>query len=426
MERYDMDSEEFNKISFALEEHHLLFYRMWALGKPVFNPSIQTAQVGFDKSGSCISIEISPKFWDEQSFTQKKFVVCHEFKHVLNRHGQRASKLTNKLDRDLANIAMDICVNEDLVDRFGFIRSEIDPNNEYIWADKIAVRLGLATLATDKAYEYYYDLLKQLPPEEQQSLVDSNGTLDDHSTLGGPGEEKGLMEYLAKVAGELSKSEMLEVLEALNNDKDTAYGTAGGGSSFRIKVPPIAPKKKWETIIKKWAKRTMILSPKEVQSWVLPNRRLAAIRSDLSMPSDMEMDSNRSSVKKIKVWFFLDTSASCIAFKERFFIAALSLPKERFDIDLFCFDTKVYPTTLKSRQIFGGGGTRLDIIEDYISKHTVSDKYPDAIFVITDADGAPVKPSRPERWYWFLVDNVFCRPELVPAKCNKFMLKDYE
>lgn len=420
-----MDSDEFNKISFALEDHHLLFYKMWALGKPFFNPDIQTAQVGFDKEGHCISMEISPDFWTSQTFEQQLFVVCHEFKHVLNRHGIRSIHITDKTDRDLANIAMDICVNEDLIDRFGFDRKTIDPENLYIWADKIAKELKLPSLPTDKTFEYYYELLKNCEPEAKQKMVGGNPTLDDHSNFGAnKEEEKNLREFLSKIAGEMSPGEMREIREALNSDKDTNYGLGSGGSIFQVNHTKVAPKKKWETVIKKWAKRAMAMTPFETQSWVLPNRRLTAIHSNLSLPSDMDVESNRSTIKKIKVWFFLDTSGSCWYLKERFFTAASSLPKERFDISLYCFDTEVFETTLKSRKVYGGGGTRLDIIEDYIRLHTANQPHPDAVFIITDADGKPVQPSKPERWFWFLVEG--SRLDLVPVKCNKYMLKDYE
>jgi hypothetical protein len=109
------------------------------------------------------------------------------------------------------------------------------------------------------------------------------------------------------------------------------------------------------------------------------------------LPSDMEIEDDNDEKTRIKVYFYLDTSGSCWGLKDRFFAAALSLPDDRFDIRLFCFDTTVQETTLESRKIYGGGGTSFSILEAHIQKE-IKEKgeYPEAVFVITDGYAATV------------------------------------
>jgi predicted metal-dependent peptidase len=429
-----MPFEEFNEISFMLERHHTLFYKLWTLGKPYFNPRIKTAQVGFNKDGHCITFEINPEFWQTKTLTQKLFIICHEAKHVINNHGIRGKNIKRKEDRFLANIAMDLCVNHDLVNRFGFVRDEVDPTDRFIWLDKIAKELDLPYLPDEQTFEFYYDLLKKQSPDMQNALIDAMGgsgfgTVDEHSGMGDITEDeiedimKGVME------SDLSDDEKKQISEMDIGDIDPIKGRGfySVGTVYKVDVAPVKSKKKWETVIKKWAATTIKIQEKERQQWVFKNRRFAMIKSDkFFIPSESMIEYSAAEKTKIKVWFFLDTSGSCIGYKNRFFTAAKSLPPERFDINLLCFDTAVYPTDLKSGKIYGGGGTKLSVMEKYIQKHTVAkgEKYPDAVFVITDADGGTLKPQHPERWYWFLTTYVCVHN--VPGRSARFNLKNFE
>jgi hypothetical protein len=49
-------NEEWFKISRALEPHHAVFYKVWEMGKPIFNSDIDTAAVQFDKNGEFICV----------------------------------------------------------------------------------------------------------------------------------------------------------------------------------------------------------------------------------------------------------------------------------------------------------------------------------------------------------------------------------
>lgn len=146
------------------------------------------------------------------------------------------------------------------------------------------------------------------------------------------------------------------------------------------------------------------------------------MQSDLLLPSEMELLDDNADKRRIEVWFFQDTSGSCAGLKDRFFNAARSLPTDRFDIRMFCFDEEVFETTLESGKLYGFRGTTFTCIEEYILKHT-NLKYPDAVFVITDGAGNVVQPKKPENWYWFLsADYTKC----IPKESHIYDLSNFE
>jgi len=88
----------------------------------------------------------------------------------------------------------------------------------------------------------------------------------------------------------------------------------------------------------------------------------------------------------------------------QFFQIAQSVPKNKFDIRLFCFDTRIYKTSLKNKTLHGFGGTSFHIIERYIQETIREEKikYPECVIVITDGHGTVVSPKYPNNWYIFL------------------------
>ena len=158
--------------------------------------------------------------------------------------------------------------------------------------------------------------------------------------------------------------------------------------------------------------------------WARLHRRFNLMPDGLMLPSEMEEDAFEKD--RLPLFFFMDTSGSCFGYKDRFFKAAMSLPKDKFDIRLFCFDTAVQETTLESKKIYGGGGTNFGIIERHIQEVIKKDciDYPCAVFLITDGEGTVVYPQHPDKWYWFLTPHNSTR--YIPEKSKTVLLKDYE
>ena len=138
------------------------------------------------------------------------------------------------------------------------------------------------------------------------------------------------------------------------------------------------------------------------------------------------METDEFEENKIEVWFFQDTSGSCYGFRDRFFSAAKSLPPDKFDIRMFCFDTRVFETTLKSGKLYGFGGTMFQILENKVQEIIKKENlaYPKAVFVITDGYACDnISPKHPRRWHWFLSTNY---TRCIHKECNIHMLKDFE
>ncbi len=232
-----------------------------------------------------------------------------------------------------------------------------------------------------------------------------------------------------EIIGRMDESLTPEEKESIQSFVEKNYGDeqkagTGTGSWTFIKVEQRTAKRKWETVIKNWSLKYLRQDIQDKEQWAIRNRRYVALPDDMFLPTEIEEENYDKD--RLPVFFFMDTSGSCYGYKERFFSAALSLPKDRFDVRLFCFDTKVKETTLESGRIYGGGGTYFHIIEGHIRRVMAEEgiAYPEAVFLITDGWGDPVKPLHPDRWFWFMTP--YNSSMYIPQESQKFQLKDFE
>jgi predicted metal-dependent peptidase len=393
-----IDSAKFLELSRQLEDHHAVFYTLWQLGKPVSDPSIPTACVNFDQEGECLEFAFNPEFWDRCTDDDKLFVICHESLHVILRHGVRCSATK---DPHRSNIALDLVVNHMLVTKFGFDRAKITDWKNLIWVETV---FPDQKVADDLSYEQYFQLLS----DQQMDTLDNH----DWNT-----DSEKWIERIEKRLGNEEKESLKNVVEKHSAGTEPVKFWCFADKTY------VKPKKKWETVIKKWAKKYDRHDLRDVEQWVRVNRRYSCLQSDFILPTEMEEKDNSQS--KIGVWFFQDTSASCYTHRNRFFTAAKSLPKDRFDVKLYCFDTQVFETTLESGKLYGFGGTAYHPIEQYIQNFVSTNNvaYPQAVFVITDGFGTSVIPKFPDRWFWFLSSTyTLC----IPHGSKIFQLKDFE
>jgi hypothetical protein len=388
-------------------------------------------------------------------------------------HFERANKLKDH-DQFIANLAMDIVVNETLLEKLNFSKEEIDPEGNFIWLDTINDALkknGLIKESLPKLFyqngnnyfEFYYKeikdrlvKIKQLSSKSFKELMEilkGMQTMDDHQASGE--QMKKLEDFLKNLSKDLSPSQKQEIEELV--ELETAKGDpkeVQGG-----KAPPIVEDEngkkhhqkqpggkqagteageqikkifgisrwknpKWETVIKDWTIR--VLRDNDADNWSRINRRFASFQSrmkDTFLPSEIELEIEKRD--KIDVWFFQDTSGSCSHLAQRFFKAAKSLPEDRFVIRAFCFDTKVYEIDLKKGELKGFGGTSFSVIESSIQNIVKKEKcpYPRAVFVITDGYGDHVTPEHPKRWHWFLSEDY---KECIPKESETYNLEDFE
>lgn len=447
-------TQEYLDVTRELEKHHAIFYQVWAMGKPIFSDSIPTACVSMDRTrgGLFVGFYFNPDFWNYLTTYQRAFVIAHESLHILNNHGVRFFNKWQGLTGKLLNQATDIVINESLVNDFGFERDKIDGAMKFLGEKAKFCFIDTCfkdheSILPNKSSEYYYNKLIEQAQKNLEGFDPNTFSPDDHDghemivydENDVPEQLRGklpkLSDFKKKLNDKLTDANKKEVNEIIKKSCDAPKGNGqdnkgqqagtGTGDFFTIAVEKPTFKKKWETIIFDWAKQEEIIWKKS-DSFLEPNRRLVAFQN-CKQPSLMPNRRQTRFIKKdrIDVWLFQDTSGSCIDLAPRFFKAAQSLDPKKFNVRMFCFDTSVYETDLKSGKIYGGGGTTFTCIEESIrdtcSKESIP--YPKTIFVITDGYGNPVHPKFAKRWYWFLTTNY---KECIPSDCKTFNLEEYE
>lgn len=418
-----MSSEEFMELSLLLQSSHEIFYLLWNLGKPRFikDEKLDTAAIVFNsEDGSVLEMIIDQKFWgDLKTIPERKFVIAHECSHVFLNHPKRMLKL----DMEIANVAADLAVNHMLVNSFGMLRSEVDPNDRFIWIDKVFD--PKENVSDNETFEFYYR--KIMNSESAKAKVPSLSTVDDHSGFGDIDEDtyKDIVDHLEENLSDQQKEVIKDILKKHIENESTQAGTRGGNIWKMFSTAQVKKKRKWETVIKKWAAFSIKKEMKDKVSWVKDDRRLSFMNKNVFLPSEHEMEDLNKKKDKIDVFFFMDTSGSCHHLSKRFFDAAKSLPEDKFNVRAFSFATSVHPVKLESGRVGMGMGTYFHIIEAaiqrIISKEDI--KYPKAVFVLTDGYGSTVNPQYPERWFWFLSSQY---KTYIPNKSKCFKLSDYE
>ena len=432
---------EFNEISRSLDRYHAIFYQIWDMGYPRLTFDVPTAAVTFDKRGKRLEFLFNPLFWKQSDTYTKQFVICHECLHVILNHGARIRDLKKtKLNGTVANLALDVVINHMLIDKFNFDRASIGNSEDLCWIDTVFGK-DHAKIERNRAFEYYFGILKQKITQNASKMLqysNDDGSQSDvtgecvdmHDLLESIDDEnvkKKLKEHIEKNLNDVDKKDLVDKImktgEGKSAQNDTNPGNATGGMLLDINIKQqIEKKKKWETVIKKWSLRYN-QTDQDVEQWARINRRIDGLMPELMLPSDYDDDKIKN--ERIDVWFFCDTSGSCLHFKDRFFNAARSLPTDRFQLRLFSFDTQVYDADINNARLWGGGGTRFDIMESRIQYEMKSKniKYPSAVFVITDGFGTNLRVQFPKRWYWFLSTNY---KSCIPKESNIYMLSQFE
>lgn len=423
--------KEWKDLLSGLEDHYSVFSSLYSAGRPKFSAELPTAAVYFNRAGNCIDFKTNPAFWQPLSREQKRFVLSHEALHIFLNHGRRIKDVNSK-EAQLANFALDVVVNHTLVDKFRHVRKQVDKANKFCWLDTV---FKGKPPKPGQNYEYYMALLRQQrkAPQGQDGKQGGEGEsgqksgkpLNDHEGIKSFGKpekgdqtgEKQLEDFLKKT---LTKEELGDLAEKLGGQ---LAGTEAGNLRRIMDEMDVKPKRKWETVIRDWA--LQFREDKEVDQFILTNRRYAMMsRNKVFLPTEGEIEASEK--RRIEVWFFIDTSGSCHHLAPRLFSAALSLPKDRFAVKLFCFDTKVYDVDPVKRELFGFGGTTFSCIETEIQRRLLfgEKSYPKAVWVLTDGDSTDkVAPQFPKCWHWFLTCDY---RDCIPAESTVWRLEDFE
>ncbi len=413
MQTEPMPRQEWKDLLSSLDDSYSVFASLYSISRPSFSKELPTAAVYFNRAGNCIDLKINHQFWKGLSRDEKVFVLSHEALHIFLNHGKRIKDSSPK-ESDIVNRALDVVINHTLVDKFRHERKKVDKQNEYCWLD--TVFKDDTEVKPGQNYEYYFARLREKRKERAGKPVNDHSGLKSFGE--GQGEEEGeskpdkqLEDLLKRIVG---PSEMKELAGQL-------AGVDGGGFQKIVERMQVYPKKKWETVIKKWSAK--FTHEREADQFVLTNRRFALMpREDVFLPTEAEYEGVNEN--RIDVWFFLDTSGSCAHLADRFFKASDTLPRTKFNVKLLCFDTAVYEVDPKTRTLSGFGGTSFSCIEQFIQGKVAAGlkKYP-TCFLITDGCGDPVSPAQPDKWFWFLTMDY---KDYIPARSKCFNLADFE
>lgn len=439
---WEVTNEYFFKMSRWLEKHSVIFSSFWEVGKPIIvengfkigDINLETACITFDSEGDVISFLFHIDYWNKLTDYDRKFIISHEMLHIILGHGSRFKQKGS--NRMAANIAMDISINHMIDEGFRISRKKTSKliGEDACWVDtifkgRLLLAAGGKLPPTDKSFEYYYSLFPDNPDSFGGSLLDFHEGYQEGSST------KDIIDKLTESLGEEALEEIGNLLEkvdpeAIGDSESKMKGNSSGGKWYIPKNDKKIKKKKWETVIKRWTKKKLSEDFEEVELWTRENRRIEGL-GDLGvlLPVEAMILNETLEKNKIEVWFFQDTSGSCLSYADRFFDAALSIPhdeKDKFSLKLFCFDTKVYPVDLEKKELKGFGGTSFSVLESFVAKKMSKEnvKSHPEIFVITDGFGDEVRHANPSKWHWFLTEHGSSM--LIDKKSKIYKLADYE
>lgn len=92
-------------------------------------------------------------------------------------------------------------------------------------------------------------------------------------------------------------------------------------------------------------------------------------------------------------------------------VADLVQDHEEMEVTWLAFDAAVHPFA-PGEELRGGGGTRFDIIDNYIDEEL--DEDPDFVLVVTDGYAESFMPREPESWIWLITPHGSMWPETPP------------
>jgi hypothetical protein len=438
-------NREFQSLRMQLQEHHAIFYALWDMAVPIFTDKIPTSAVGFSKKdGGMITFMWNPELWDSLNVYNRAFICSHEALHVMLEHGRR---MKGTKTPQLVNQALDVVVNHTLIDFFEFERDLITNQENLCWIDTVfenSKDLAGDPIEKKREFEYYLGKINEIVKDQvEKGLQDgtigvgSGENQDGHDSLEDILDKDTLDKIAKQLSENLSDEEKKEAGEALqtgNKDPDskkksqaTSAGTVAGDAFYVIPPEKVKKSHKWVDVIKRWRKKRSPDMPL-VETWQTKARRHHCLSPNLFLPDEKEDEEMMLKKSYIDVFFFQDTSGSCLDMKEKFLKCSRSFPEDVFKVRAFCFDTRVFDVDIKKGELFGFGGTAFEPIEariQHLLKTKEILKYPDAVFLFTDGDSYDhVQPEFPDRWHWFL-GGEWQTDRAIPKHSNIHQLQDY-
>jgi predicted metal-dependent peptidase len=331
-----------------------------------WDEAVGTAGVGVTSKGIPILI-VSPSFFLSLSKFERVGLLMHEMLHVVMRHNARGKDL----DKRLANIAMDIAINQ-------HIPKEILPQG--------ALLPEPFKLRPLEAFEFYYVSLLNNPqnrPQSGQGTMDNHDIGDESLSPSGGEEGEGIGEGFADDA--IAQAAVDQALAEAIKTTEENYAGKMPQAIKRIITDRFANKTKtnWRSILKSYIGRNT--SSERTTTRNKPNRRMGFMA-----PGMKRLESPKVLVGIDHSGSVSDSMVSSFEDELRGILSALA---ERTEVAYF--DTQIHSVE-KLRDTRGrdttrraSGGTDFSCLMKY-----AEEAKPDVVVVLTDGEASMPKPPR--------------------------------
>lgn len=343
----------------------LLQQSRWA-----WSEKIPTACVGYVDNN--INLLINKEFFYSLPDDQKQGLLIHEMLHVLMGHLARG----NGLNRQVANIAMDIAINQ-------FIPRHMLPEG------------GLLPehfkFEPNKSFEIYYDLLME-EAKKNPIKISELSSLDSHEGFGEGGNS-----IMAEIVAKAAHKSAVDALGA------KGIGKVPKAISKIVEQLGVS-KVKWQNVLRNYIGRS--ISKHQESTRTRPNRRQGFFAQ------------GTKNAYYPKILIGIDQSGSVGDKEQQDFLNELNaiVAGQHEKVMLAYFDTEIHlKETIKKKlpemKRVASGGTSFQCVFDYAQEIK-----PDLLVMFTDGEAhIPEKPKYPVLWVITQKESVY-RPEITYGK----------
>jgi len=173
-------NDKLSKAIIKFFDQYPLYYIILSSLARIGTSAISTIGVGFD-SQNIISLFYNPDFIGKLDTNELQIVLNHECQHLGLRHLDRGKSQKYHENKKLANVAMDIVINDAIAD---FISSAPNLYKKAMTADKFESLQGV--VIRDKTWEQLFEIIKE-EVDKQKSKMEQlfKDAMDSHDKWNG-------------------------------------------------------------------------------------------------------------------------------------------------------------------------------------------------------------------------------------------------
>lgn len=388
-----------------------------------------TAAVGFGRDGKNIEFIMNKEFMEKQNYFEKCFIFAHEALHVMFNHGSRGFEYLETLppnqgkrSNKLLNYAMDICINEILMDQFfaGYL-DDMPLLDTLVTLKNLKEKEGLVLPKGKNFIFYYEEILKHIQQKinsGEMALGEGGFDLDGDYTsfgdqMGFDEKDREAIEAAHKRSGSMTENSFSK-----NNSKSQGSGSA----SYKEVVTTyekMSLKDALERFVIDQSMSKIDLKAKEKVSynWYGADRRNVLNNSrKITNP----IRSVKYHAMKSKVIIYCDVSGSVSNYTKKFINIVNSIDNQKCDVIFKVWADSVSDVYYNKDGVAKwkdcGGGTSIEsVIGDYTANH--SKEKVDCIVVLTDGEYTNItnkKMKDCEKWVFFMIPDTNGAKNVLP------------